>query len=177
MKVGLINLFVLLSFLFSCTDTNSNRQVSTTIDTSKLFDAEVGNQLNDTINQHYANVVDVINRNDSTFIDADYIQYLLGEKAIEAARKANEVDTIRNPDGTIEFAVPNDYFIVNENTKVRRISIATNCQFDLILNPDRTHKISDNKLADFRKIYKDSPFILTLNQKGQITKIKEVFLP
>jgi Tfp pilus assembly protein PilW len=176
MKVKLINLVAAI-FLFSCGNSSSKSKTSSSSDATKVADVEASNQLYDTAYQHYANVIKIISKSDTTFIDADYIQYLLGDKAIEAARKAKQVDTFKNADGSLDFAVPNDYFIVNESTKVRQLVIANNCEFDLILNPDRTNKIFKNTLAGFKKIYKDSPFILTLDKQGRIIKIKEVFLP
>jgi hypothetical protein len=97
--------------------------------------------------------------------------------AIEAAKKAHQADSFQTPDGETHIDAPNDYFIVNENKKLRQLPLAKDCAFDLIINADRTHPITGNSLKSFQKIYGDSPFILTLNDKGVVVKIKEAFLP
>ena len=97
--------------------------------------------------------------------------------AIEAAKKVNEVDSFINEDGKIDFAVPNDFFIVNESKKTRQLPLSKNCVIDLLHNPDGLYPVSDNSLKSLQSIYKESLFILTIKGNGVIIKIKEVFLP
>ncbi|QNA46428.1 hypothetical protein [Lacibacter sediminis] len=125
----------------------------------------------------YANILSIIQKGDTTILDADYIQYLTGEAAIEEATKAGEVDTFRTKDGRIELVVPNDYYIVNKSKKIRQLSLTRDCAFDLLYNPDRAHPISGNSLKSLKTIYRDSPFILTIDKSGFVVKIKEVFIP
>jgi hypothetical protein len=168
-----------ISTLLSC-NSNSNTETTLSSDTAnKVFDSITKVQA-DTLqnsNEEYANIVRIIQRGDTVFLDVDYIQYLTGDAAIEAAKKANQADTFQDADGKIHIEVPNDFFIVNENNKIRQIPIAKDCVFDFILNPDRTNAIKDNSLKSLRKIHTDGPFILTINNQGFIKKIKEVFLP
>jgi hypothetical protein len=131
----------------------------------------------DSASEEYSYIISIIKFKDTTYIDADFIQYLEGDKAIEAARKLNDVDTIKNEDGTFELGVPGSYYILNQSKKIRRLKISYDCQYDLIYNPDRLHVISGNTLEDLKLIYQDSPFILTLNHSGEIVRIKELFLP
>lgn len=127
--------------------------------------------------EQYASINKIFQKSDTIYIEADYIQFLTGVEAIEAARKVNEVDTFINEDGKISFAVPNDYFILNESKIIRQLPVSKNCIFDLLHNPDRLHPVSENSLQSLQSIYKDSPFILTINGSGIIIKIKEVLLP
>ena len=127
--------------------------------------------------KQYCDINEVIKSGDTTFINADYIQFLTGQEAINAAISHHQADTFKTDDGKIQIGVPNDYYIVNDNKKIRRLQIDKNCVFHLELNPDRFHEIKDNSLESLTKIYKDSPFILTLNDKNIVVEIKEVFLP
>lgn len=166
--------------LFSC---NSNSSNSTTLakddtTTKTLNKADKTQTEVHTITQEqYADIVRVFQKGDTTFFDADYIQYLTGDAAIEAAKKAHQADTFQTKDGKTHIDVPNDYFIVNESKKIRQLPLSKDCSFDLIINPDRTHPIANNSLKSLQTIYKDSPFILTLDDKGMVVKVKEVFLP
>ncbi|MGN6543254.1 MAG: hypothetical protein ACTHKY_20770 [Ginsengibacter sp.] len=169
-----------ISILLSC---NSNSSNSTTLvkgeTTTKSLSAtnEIQTDGQTSTQEQYADIVRIFQKSDTTFLDADYIQYLTGDAAIEAAKKAHQADTFQTEDGKTHIDVPNDYFIVNESKNVRQLPLSKSCSFDLIINPDRTHPIVDNSLKSLRTIYKDSPFILTLDNKGMVVKVKEVFLP
>ncbi len=108
---------------------------NTSKDNTKIQNELIANQKESVlkVNTHeqYAIIINLFQKSDTTFLEADYIQFLTGDKAIEAARKANEVDTFINKDGKIDFAVPNDYFIVNESKKIRLLPLSKDCIFDL----------------------------------------------
>jgi hypothetical protein len=169
-----------ISTLFSC---NSNSSGPATLvkgdSTTKRLNTEYKGQtdVQTKTQEQYANIVRVFQKGDTTFLDADYIQYLTGDAAIEAAKKAHQADTFKTKDGKTHIDVPNDYFIVNESKKIRQLQLAKNCIFNLIINPDRTHPIDDNSLKSLRIIYSDSPFILAFDDKGVVVRIKEVFIP
>ncbi len=170
----------IILILFSCCTNNSANSSQIKSDTNSrqsnnLPEAKVDTLVN--AMEQYAEIIRIIQKGNTAFIDVDYIQFLTGDAAIEAAKKVHEADTFVTKDGKIEFAVLNDYFIVNESKKIRQLLVSKDCVFDLIMNPDRLHPISGNSLKSLLLIYKDSPFILTLNDKGVIVKIKEVFVP
>ena len=128
-------------------------------------------------NQHFAFIIGIHPQKDSTVIDVDYIQYLTGQTAIEAAAKVHEADSFKTADGKFSATIPNDYFILNENTRIRSLALAKNCVFDLIINPDRTPPVTDNSLSSFMKAYKDNPFRLSLSNDNKVLSIKEIFVP
>ena len=130
---------------------------------------------NDSIKEEHANIIGIVSSNDTVFIDVDYIQYLTGQQAINAAKKNKDADTT-GENGKIHVSIPNDYYIVNESKKIRRLKLSEKVAFELIINPDRTHPIIDNSSISFEKIYRDSPFILTISN-NEVVKIKELFLP
>ncbi len=127
--------------------------------------------------KQYALIVDIRKRNDTSIIDADYIQYLFGQAAIDAAIKAHQADTFKTADGKIHIDFPNDNFIVNENKKIRTLILAKNCFFDLIINPDGIPPITDNSVQSLLKVCRGYPFILTLNDDNVVLGIKQVFVP
>lgn len=129
-----------------------------------------------TKDQH-ANILSIVQKVDTTILEADYIQYLTGKEAIEEAAKAGEVDTFRTKDGSIELVVPNDYYIANKSKKIRKLYLSKDCAFDLLHNPDRANPISGNSLKSLKTIYRESPFLLTIDKSGFVVKIKEVFTP
>ena len=127
--------------------------------------------------EEYSFIVGVVQKDDTSFIDADYIQYFTGQAAIDAAIKAHQADTFKTADGKTHVDVPNDYFILNESKKIRRLALDKNCSFDLVINLDSRPPITDNTLASLKQVDKDAPFLLTLNSDGAVIKIKEIFVP
>ena len=59
----------------------------------------------------YAFISKIIERGDTVFVDADYIQFLTGQAAIDAAIKEHNADTFKTEDGATHVDVPNDYYI------------------------------------------------------------------
>ena len=126
----------------------------------------------------YAYINAVIEKDESIIIDADYVQFLTGDSAIEAAKNAHAADTVII-DGKMQIDVANDYFILNENNKTRKLELSKQIAFDLLLDLDRADSskvIKDNSFTSFKKIYKDNLFLLSITN-NKVGKIKEVFLP
>jgi hypothetical protein len=177
-----LNIFYILFVLtlHACGSNKSTDNQQKNIDTTSHYSDTDTNKSADTTlsgKEQYANIIRIYERLDTVYIDVDYIQFLIGDAAIEAAKKANEADTFIKADGKIDYAVQNDYFIINESKKIRHLALAKDCKYELLYNPDRLHPIKDNSLESLKTIYGDSPFILTLNDKGIVINIKEVFLP
>ena len=140
--------------------------------------SNTSDQFNRNSSEQYAYILSIPEKADTIFIDADYVQYLTGDSAIEAAKKKHMADTF-TIDGTTHIDVPNDYFILNENKNIRRLALSKQIVFDLLLDLDRAdHKeeIKDNSLKSFKEIYKNNLFLLAINN-NEVAKIKEVFLP
>jgi hypothetical protein len=179
----ILRTLILTAFILTLLSCNPNSSNSTALvksdTTTKSLNIADKSQtdIQTSTQEQYANIVRIFQKADTAFVDADYIQYLTGNAAIEAAKKAHQADTFQTEDGKTHIDVPNDYFMVNETKKIRQLPLSKDCSFELIINPDRTHPIADNSLKSLKTIYKDSPFILTLNDKGIVVKVKEVFLP
>lgn len=182
MKNHIIISIIIGAIILSCILSNSKKESADssnvkilTIDTLDKGESIV---ISKSDNYHYSFIVGVVNRDDTTFIDADYIQYLTGNAAIEAAKKAHQADTFKTADGKTHVSVPNDYFILNENEKIKRLALDKYCSINLVINLDSNPPISDNSLESLKKrIEQGAPFILTLNNSGVVIKIKEVFIP
>jgi hypothetical protein len=153
-------LILIISFLIflSCNSENDKKAIETSNE------------------DQYAFIKGITEKADFIYLDLDYIQYLTGDSAVSAARRMGDIDTTITPDGAIHEDVTNDYYILNENDKVRRIVLAANCKYDLLLDIDRLNGITENSLASLKRIYGDSPFFFTVRD-GEITEIKEVFIP
>ncbi len=144
MTLRILVLILCILILFGC-KSGSNHETSSvtikkpgTIAETKLNTLPVDTPRYD--QGEYALIVNIIQQNTSTYIIADYIQYLKGQAAIDAATRAHEADTFQTEDGKTHIGVQSDYFIANENKRLRRLELDKNCTFDLILNPDNPNR-------------------------------------
>jgi hypothetical protein len=114
-------------------------------------------------------------------ITFDLIDFLTGDAAKKAWKKANP--------GSSEDGPPNDYFIVNDNPKLRTLPVADPIEFKVVdqQNMDGTANKTitfDGATAYFVSIKPDQsdhrlswdPFWITV-ANGVVTKIEEQYLP
>lgn len=163
MSAQLIQSFLIILLLGSCGVSDRKTQTTDSVDNSN----EV----------KYAFITEIFQYGDSVFLNADYIQFLTGHSAIKAAIREGRADT-SYIDGKMHVGVPNDYYILNNNPKLRKLRIDEDCEFEFLSWLDRVDiKSVENPLSTLKNIYKDAPFILTLNKEETIIRIEEVFLP
>jgi hypothetical protein len=69
----------------------------------------------------YCFVKRIYSSGDSSYIEADYIQFLMGKEAIDAATKRGEAETVLD-----------DYYVVNENTRLRVLPLSKEVVIQLV---------------------------------------------
>ncbi|SHF34822.1 hypothetical protein SAMN05444377_10728 [Flavobacterium fontis] len=125
--------------------------------------------------QNYCLISSVYVENNKHYIEADYVQYLTGEKAIEAAKKNGDADVFMI-NGRKEYDIPGDFYIVNENTKIRKLEVSNKVKIELVgLN----ESINENQIKTFDNLkndFKNRLFLLTI-ENDKIIEIKEIFTP
>src|SRR5882757_10067776 len=67
----------------------------------------------------YCYIKKVYARSDAMYIDADYIQFLMDDDAVKAAKKHGEAQMDIGQKGDTSWYVPDDYYILNDNPKIR----------------------------------------------------------
>jgi len=102
-----------------------------------------------------------------TAVTMDLVEFLTGDAAIKAWQK-------KYPDSG-EDVPPNDYFIVNDNTKVRVLPLA-DAVVVRIVGTNTPEADKQVPLADLGKLRDSTLFWYTV-KGGQVTKIEEQFLP
>ena len=178
MQTRIIILAVSVICIASCNSDVTDKSKELSNPTGNNFDSIPQAESIDSLkfdSRQYAFIFKINQVGDSVFIDADYIQFLTGQAAIDAAVKAHDADTFKTEDGVTHFDVPNDYYIVNENKKIRRLKLALNVKYDLLLDMHDDLRIT-NSLEGLKKVYKSSPYILSL-YNNEIVGIKEQFIP
>lgn len=110
------------------------------------------------------------------YITIDYIEFYMGKEAIEKAL-ADKAGVLEKDEDTGQYYIPNDYYIRNNNSKLRTFELASGCTIKLV-NYDNISEPIDTKFADFInkvKEYKRLSNIVIVNNK--ITSIEEYFVP
>ena len=107
-------------------------------------------------------------------IDADFVQMLTGKAAIKAAKKAGEAEYDINKKKDTVWYVPNDYFIANESTKTRKLTITPATQISVV--KEGTSKLSKATAAQLKRSYEGKLYRLsTVNNK--VVKLTEIYTP
>lgn len=130
-------------------------------------------QIKDTV--VFAYVASIKKDEKGVLLFVDFIQYYSNEEAIQKATERGDADTLYK-NGKMIVGMPGDYYIVNDRKKIRTFYLSKSVTYNLRLNEDRQHSISQNTLNSFIKIHKDSPFILHISG-NEINRIDEVLLP
>ena len=125
--------------------------------------------------ENYCLISSVYLENGKYYIEADYVQYLVGDKAIEAAKKAGDAD-VKLVDGEQKYSIPNDFYIINENPKLRKLELSKNVKLNLVNTYDLKSNDVKSVFEYFKNNYNDKVFLLKFN-KGKVVEIDEIFTP
>ena len=113
----------------------------------------------------YCFIKNFFTEKDTGFIEADYIQFLIGDEALEAAQNRKD----ENP-------ILDDIYIINDNPRLRTLKLAPEAEFwALYIQGDIYRKKS--MLKELASQDEFAIFILTFNEKGEVVKIKGQYLP
>ena len=134
---------------------------------------EIG--LTKTSDSSYCFIKDVINQNNRTYLKVDFIQFFTFEQAIEEAKKRGDAEYDIEENGDTTYFVYNDYYIANDNPKLRtfRLTDSTKIEFLEVLGDTATNFKNAEKAM---KRVEFSPFIIT-TEDGKVISLKEVYTP
>lgn len=127
--------------------------------------------------EQYAYIKTIFKKNGVSYIVADYIQFLTGKKAFEAAKKHGDLDTTYDDKGNVsDVFVDDDYYIVNENDKLRDLPLSENVVIELHSTDEHKPGLVKVSVADFGKKLPDAPYLLTISNE-KVIEITQVYVP
>jgi hypothetical protein len=126
--------------------------------------------------EQYCYIKKIYTKGDASYVDADFIQFLYGDKAIAAARKNHDAE-MSVKDGDTTYSVPNDYYILNENSKIRTLALDNQVKCTAVVYEDSRVVLKEVTLDQLKAKYKDNIYIITLGKDSLITQIKEQYVP
>jgi hypothetical protein len=126
---------------------------------------------------HYCYIRKVYRNGDRYFINADLIEFFSGDAAVEAAKKAGEVQTRVGETGDTIYSVPEYYYIINPEEDVKTFEIGRQAHVKLWLFTEEGEMIDAKGIEDLRKKdLKHSPFMVELKD-GVASKVAEQYVP
>ena len=125
--------------------------------------------------QNYCLITSFYSDNGKQYIEVDYIQYFTGDKAIEEAKKRGDADKFVI-DGKKKYSITNDIYIVNDNSKLRKLKLSENVKINLVNSDDMKGNDTKDILEYLKENYKNKVFLVLLDET-KVVEIKEIFTP
>ncbi|MFD2562531.1 hypothetical protein [Aquimarina rubra] len=142
-----------------------------------IMDDVVQKSATDTINKlkferQHCYVKKVFRNNGVIFIEADFIEYYKGKKAVEKAKENNEAEYDIDKNGDTLYFLYDNYYVSNANTKLRRLELN-----DKVRIQDINQISKGFPLKAFQKIIAENPIMVLEISDGIVYKITKQKLP
>jgi hypothetical protein len=113
--------------------------------------------------------------NGATTLDLDYVQFLIGNRALAEAIKRGDAEEEVDDRGVKHYFVPNNYYIVNDHKNTKKVKLSPNVK--VMIADAGSGKLYEGSLDELRqRIQFGSPFVVKI-QKGQIVSVQEYVIP
>lgn len=120
----------------------------------------------------YAYVESVYRKDGVVFIEADYIEYFEGKKAVEKARENGEAEYDVDKEGDTLYFLYDNYYIRNVRSKIKILEL------DDKVSIANLNQISKGfPIKAFKKIIKDHPVMILEVNNGIVYKVTKQLLP
>jgi hypothetical protein len=183
---------VIIGLFFSCANEDKNNFSSSdtipesddnglipfegdTIHDNTLKESTSKLELTKVSDSSYCYIEEALNHNNGTFLKVDFIQFFTFERALEEAKKRGDADYHIADNGDTNYMVYNDYYIANDNPKLRIFELTDSTSIELLEMFGGTKMNINNNVAIMKRV-ENSPFIIVVKD-GQITRLEEVFIP
>ncbi len=114
----------------------------------------------------------VFRTNGAIFIEADFVDYFTGKKAVEKAKENNEAEYDIDKKGDTLYFLYDNYYVSNKSAKLRRLELNDKVRIEDINQISRGFP-----LKAFQKIIADNPLMILEINDGIIYKITKQKLP
>lgn len=114
----------------------------------------------------------VFRNNGVIFIEADFIEFYKGKKAVKKAKENNDAEYDIDKNGDTLYFLYNNYYVSNLNTKLRRLELNDKVRIQNL------NQISKGfPLKAFEKIISDNPIMVLEMHDGIVYRITKQKLP
>ncbi|WP_109300729.1 hypothetical protein [Aquimarina sp. AU474] len=144
--------------------------------------AEEGREILDSVNgkpklnfeRNYCYITKAFKSNDVVFIEADFIEFYEGKKAVKKAKEFGEAEYDIDKNGDTLYFLYNNYYIHNQNSKPRILELDDRARVRI----NNINQISNGfPLKAFQKIIKEKPVLILETNNGVVYRITQQKLP
>ncbi|MCK8520372.1 hypothetical protein M0D21_02270 [Aquimarina sp. D1M17] len=148
----------------------------------ELDSAGIGGITGDSLNgkpklkfeRNYCYVNRAYESNGTLFIEADFIEFYKGKRAVKKAKEFGEAEYDIDKNGDTLFYLYNNYYIHNQNSSPRILELDDKARVKI----DNINQISNGfPLKAFQRIIKDKPVLILETSNGIVYRIIQQKLP
>ncbi len=116
----------------------------------------------------------VFKSNNAIFIEADFIEYYKGKKAVKKAKEYGDAEYDIDKNGDTLYFLYNNYYIHNQNSRPKILELDDRARVKI----DNINQISNGfPLKAFQKIITNKPILILETNNGIVYKITQQKLP
>ncbi len=120
--------------------------------------------------RQYCYVTRAFESNDAIFIEADFIEYYEGRRAVKKAKEYGEAEYDIDKNGDTLYFLYNNYYIHNQNSTSRILELDDKARARI----ENINQISSGfPLKAFQRIIKDNPILILETNNGIVYRITE----
>ncbi len=124
--------------------------------------------------RNYCYITKAFKSNDVIFIEADYIEFYEGKKAVKKAKEFGEAEYDIDKNGDTLYFLYNNYYIHNQNSRPRILELDDKARVKI----NNINQISNGfPLKAFQKIIKEKPVLILETNNGVVYRITQQKLP
>ena len=128
--------------------------------------------------RQFAYIKNLQQKNGKWICTADYIEFYMGDKAVQVAKKRGDATADTGANGKITYFVYNDYYIVNDSKQLQSLAVSPAVVIKLVDFSGGQLKMRNSSFDELLNLkHRDSyPFILGISA-GVIKSIIQQYVP
>ncbi|AUC15504.1 hypothetical protein BTO06_10285 [Tenacibaculum sp. SZ-18] len=136
-----------------------------------------GNSENIVLATKHCLINKIVIENGKKYVVADYVDFLIGDKAIEKAKENGDADYDISEKGDTLYFVNNDYYVSNVNPKLRTLELDDNVKIEIwdYFKSNGVFKIVN--INELQKYLSTKPIMILKIRNGIVMEMREQFVP
>lgn len=130
-----------------------------------------------TLDTKHCYINKIIVKNGKKYVVADYVDFLIGDQAIEKAKENDDAHYDMDEKGDTLYFVNNDYYVSNINAKLRTLELADDVTIEVWDFPKNNGVFNTVNINELENHLGSKPIMILTIENGVIIKIKEQFVP
>lgn len=176
-KNNIALIFIFFALLNSCN--NKGKQlVKNSFQEVKNEDTDNNKQTFNVVSKtRYCYIEKIFKRNKKTFIICTYVDFLIGEKALQKAIQNGDADYEINKDGDTIHFLNTDHYISNQNKKSVTLELISDIKIELWNYHENNNLFNKVSIQELENYLQNNPIIILKIKNGIVIEMKEQYVP